>query len=87
MNSVHINKVFLCCHCGFESKETENLREHFVKNHENNDASKQQLEKDFKELRENYERLIAINKKLTEQAKDKKFAVQVHVEELRNGYE
>ena len=38
-------------------------------------------------LKENYERLISINKKLQSQVKDKEYALDVQIEELRGGYE
>ena len=41
----------------------------------------------MKTLKLNYERLIAINKKLTEQTKDKEFALDIQAEELKRGYE
>ena len=55
--------------------------------HLDSKASQEKLENDFKELRENYERLIAINKRLNEQTKDKEYALEVNIEEFRNGYE
>ena len=43
--------------------------EDYLRNDENN--SSQKLEKEYKELKDNYERLITINKKLNEQSKIK----------------
>ena len=45
------------------------------------------LESSHRLLTENYERLITINKKLQAQTKDKDYAMDVQLEELRGGYE
>ena len=41
---------------------------------------------DYNLLKENYERLIAINKKHQDQNKDKELAQNIQMEELRNGF-
>ena len=45
------------------------------------------LERNYKLLKENYERLNTINKNVQDQAKDKQFAQDVQIAELRTNYD
>ena len=88
----HINSATKCNLCDFIGKSYEELKEHVVNKHGKQGCQKkckdyENLQANHNLLKENYERLIAINKKLQAQSKDKEYALDVQVEELRGGYE
>ena len=50
-------------------------------------AEKSKIERDYKLLQENYERLIELNKDLQSEAKDRNYSVEIQLEELKSEYE
>ena len=65
------------------------MKSHLVMNHKPTctNSCNEGSEEQYKVLKDNYERLIDINKRLQEDAKDKEYAMDVQIAELREGYE
>ena len=85
----HLDITFKCVICEIVTKSR---KAHVEVSHGKpncNDKCKEfeTLQTNYQMLKENYERLININKKLQAQNKDKDMAVDIQLEELRSGYE
>ena len=90
--STHHKKVYKCGHCEFESEEENKVSKHGAEKHQGNGTCGKcdkfnTLERNYKLLKENYERLNTINKNVQDQAKDKQFAQDVQIAELRTNYD
>jgi hypothetical protein len=84
--------IYKCNLCGFLDNSSDNLKVHtdspHVRHNCNNKCKDYEVfESSHNILKENYERLISINKKLQSQAKDKEYALDVQIGELWGGYE
>ena len=69
-------KVYKCGKCDFETEEHDGLSKHSSEKHESSETCKKcddfiPMERNYKLLKENYEKLMTINKNIQEQAKDK----------------
>ena len=88
----HHKKMFKCGKCEYETEQQEELQKHVTEKHQGSGRCKtcpafHTMEVKFKLLKENYERLITINKNLQDQAKDRGYAQDVLNAELRNNYD
>ena len=75
----HHKKMFKCGKCEYETEQQEELQKHVTEKHQGSGRCKtcpafHTMEVKFKLLKENYERLITINKNLQDQAKDRGYA-------------
>ena len=73
-------------------QEQEKLQKHVTDNHQGSGPCRtcpafHTMEVKYKLLKENYERLITINKNLQDQAKDRGYAQDVLMAEVRNNYD
>ena len=85
-------KGLRCTNCEYEAETQDILDTHRSDNHQRENACAQcqgfeRVELNYKLLKENYERLITINKNLQAQAKDKEYAQDVLISELRTNYD
>ena len=91
MDLVHNVKCYICYKCDHEFTSKDNVRVHIDESHkQDKDIVQEKFEAlgiKFESLKENYERLSNINKKLQEQAKDKQYALDIQLEEIRTSYE
>ena len=88
----HGKTTFCCSFCELELPTISDLKSHVSSSHTGNECSKKckeydLLEQSYKALKENYERLVTLTKKEKEQIKDKEYAMEIQIEELRNGFE
>ena len=89
---IHTFDNIKCDKCDFYTNKEDELRKHITSTHSppvSSDESKryEELLAEHMQLKQNYERLINIQKKLNEQMKDKEYALKVQMEELRSAYE
>ena len=91
MDLVHNVKCYICYKCDHEFTSKDNIRKHIDESHkQDKDTVQEKFEAlgiKFESLKENYERLSNINKKLQEQAKDKQYALDIQLEEIRTADE
>ena len=88
VRKTHVTKIFICIEWDFESSRREDVKEHASKEHgKANSENLDNIKGNFKILKENYERLVDINKNLQDQSKDKEYALDVQMSELKEGYE
>ena len=85
-------KGFKCTNCEYEAEAQDILDKHRSEYHQRENACAkcqgfERVELNYKLLKENYERLITINKNLQAQAKDKEYAQDVLISELRTSYD
>ena len=83
-----------CNLCEFESGQETELQNHDTCVHaqnvnqcQNKCKENEILERKYELLKEQYERLVAINKNIQEEAKDKDLAKDILVAELRSSYD
>ena len=88
------DNVMKCNSCVFEATNDGELREHVKDKHKQREGNCQKkckefdiLDRNYKLLKENYERLVTINKNLQNQAKDREYAQDVLQAELRTNYD
>ena len=91
---VHEVTVYQCSVCKHQFQSAIELKTHKDEKHpvasvHCKDKCKKydELLPNYNQLKENYERLIQINKKLQTNSKDKEYALEIQLEELRVGYE
>ena len=90
----HEGPVLKCDSCDFQVQSENELKIHKETQHpilsqpcEKKCEKYDELHSKYDMLKENYERLILINKKLQLNSKDKEYALEIQMEELRSGYE
>ena len=82
-----MNLAYKCNQCDIVAKTLDELKRHIEEKHGKSDCNNkwrdfETSEADHKLLKENYERLININKKLQAQVKDNEYAFDVQIEEF-----
>ena len=85
-------KVYKCDKCVFETEAVDGLSKHINEKHKSIEACKKcdnfiTMERSYRLLKENYERLITINKNIQEQAKDKELAQDILLVDMRTNYD
>ena len=93
----HKTMIYKCNYCEVTANSEEELKAHIASNHQSSTSNPSSCQNKCKEyetleashtlLKENYERLIEINKKFQTVSKDKEVALDIQLEDLRRGYE
>ena len=88
----HVQLIYQCESCDQQAVSKEEMITHKKNQHvsngsENTERKYKDLEDKYNLLKENYERLIQLNKKSETSQKDRELALETQNEELRIGYE